>query len=565
MKAHGIMLALLCLVMALASPPQAPPNPVPLINWLTPPSTPPGGPDLTLTVNGFGFVPSSVIRWNGQAVATTFVSANQLTAVVFSSNTAVAATASVTVFNPTRGGVSNASPFSVTNPTQTVVFGGTDYIVGDNPDCGATGDFNGDGKLDLAIGNLTSNTVSILLGNGDGTFGPKQDFVTGTNPRSIAVGDFNGDGVLDLAIANNVSGTVSILLGNGDGTFAPKMDSPVGVGPRSVVAGDFNGDGILDLAVANHDSRTVSILLGNGDGTFTAEADLPAGLEPYWITTADFNGDGNLDLAVVNYGSPTYDPATVGIFLGKGDGTFGPMRTFAVGWQPLSAAVGDFNGDGRADLAVTNENYGTEYRTVSILLGVGDGSFSPEMTFSTSSISLSVGTADFNGDAKPDLAVLDGGIMLGNGNGTFQAPRTEFTGSGRKVFATAGDFNGDGRLDIVDVDIDRNTVVVYLQIPRAVVSAHSLTFASQTVGMTSKSEKIVLKNTGSALMQINAISTSGDFAQTNTCDSLVAAASQCTITIKFQPAASGILTGTLTIQDNASGSPQTINLTGTGE
>ena len=527
---RGIFLAVVSLLLGTSSPPQAPPNPVPIISWLTPPSTPPAGSALTLGVSGSGFVPGSTVLWNGLNLATTFVSANQLTADVPSTDTAANGTASITVFNPAPGGgVSNTTFFTVTLPTQAVVLGGTNYVVGTNPDCGATGDFNGDGKLDLAIGNLSSATVSILLGNGDGTFATKHDFVTGTDPRSIAVGDFNGDGKLDLVVANNVSGTVSILLGNGDGTFAPKMDFPVGVRPRSVVVADFNGDGKLDLAVANHDSNTVSILLGNGDGTFAPKKDFRAGVAPYWVTTADFNGDGKLDLAVVDYDSTTPTGSNVSILLGNGDGTFGPLHAFGVGWQALSVATGDFNGDGKADLAVTNGNYGTTYQTVSILLGNGDGTFAPQMTFSTDSIALSIGAADFNGDGKTDLAVLNGGIMLGNGDGTFQPPSTMFTGTGRKIFVTAGDFNGDGRLDIVDANIDHNMIVVYLQIPRAFVEPHSLNFGSQKVSTTSKPRKVTLTNTGSATLQINTISITGDFAQTNTCGSMLVAETGCTI------------------------------------
>src|SRR6202035_4172027 len=162
-----------CLCPTLAFGQNPPPNPVPLINWLTPPSAPPGGSDVTAAVYGAGFVPSSIVRWNGLDRVTTFANANELTAVFSSSDTAVNGTASVTVFNPAAGGgISNTVYFSVTNPTQAVVLGGSSLIVGDFPDCGVAADFNGDGRLDLAIGKLTSDTVSILLGNGDGTFGP---------------------------------------------------------------------------------------------------------------------------------------------------------------------------------------------------------------------------------------------------------------------------------------------------------------------------------------------------------------------------------------------------------
>ena len=554
---EGFLLAALCVCPTLVFSQAPPPNPVPLINWLTPPSMPPGGSDVTVAVYGSGFVSSSIVRWNGLDRATTFVNANEITAVFSSSDTAANGTASVTVVNPAPGGgVSNTAFFSVTDPTQTVVLGGSNFIVGDFPDCGVAADFNGDGKLDLAIGKLTSNTVSILLGNGDGTFGPKQDYVTGMDVREIVVGDFNRDGKLDLAVANNAAGTVSILLGNGDGTFAPKMDIPVGIRPRSLVVGDFNRDGILDLAVVNHDSRTVSILLGNGDGTFSLKTEFGTDLEPYWIVTADFNRDGKLDLALVNYGS-----RAVSIFLGNGDGTFGPKHNFSVGPQPMSIATGDFNGDGKADLAVVNEGD----QTVSVLLGVGDGTFAPQATYPTLSIAYSQGIADFNGDGKPDIAVRDGGILLGNGDGTFAARGPVLGGAGRKVFAMAGDFNGDGRLDVLDVDLNQNTIYVFLQVPRVGGLPKTLNFPPRAVGTASKPTKIVMKNTGSALLQVNGISITGDFSQTNTCSPTLEAGLECAFEVTFMPTAAGTRTGTLSVANNASSGFNNVNLMGTGE
>src|SRR5215510_939084 len=160
---------------------------------------------------------------------------------------------------------------------QTVSFGAkTDFGTGDTPSSVAVGDFNGDGTLDLAVANLYSDTVSILLGTGTGSFGSKTDFVTGTSPLSVAVGDFNGDGKLDLATANGIN-TISILLGTGTGRFAAKTDFGTGKAPASVAVGDFNGDGTLDLAVANSYSNTVSILLGTGTGSFGTKTDFVTG------------------------------------------------------------------------------------------------------------------------------------------------------------------------------------------------------------------------------------------------------------------------------------------------
>jgi hypothetical protein len=215
-------------------------------------------------------------------------------------------------------------------------------------------DFNGDGKLDLAVANNRSNNVSILLGNGDGTFQPAVEYGAGSNPTSVTVADFNGDGKLDLAVANNGSNNVSILLGNGDGTFQPDVNFAAGSGPSSLAVGDFNGDGKLDLAVANNGSNNVSILLANGDGTFQPAVEYSAGESPSSVVVGDFNGDNKLDVAVANNGNGNSPMASIIIFLGNGDGTFQPAVEYSAYQGASSMAVGDFNGDSRLDLAVTD-------------------------------------------------------------------------------------------------------------------------------------------------------------------------------------------------------------------
>jgi hypothetical protein len=173
----------------------------------------------------------------------------------------------------------------------------------------AVGDFNGDGKLDIALtgggyGPNTVNAVTILLGNGDGTFSLAENstFATGSNPWAIVAADFNGDGKLDLAVANEDDSTLTILLGNGDGTFTPASGSPVAVGsgPYSLTTGDLNSDGKLDPVVANQNGSTLTILLGNGDGTFTPAAGSPIALDavPNSVAVGDFNGSGRLGIAV---------------------------------------------------------------------------------------------------------------------------------------------------------------------------------------------------------------------------------------------------------------------------
>ena len=424
----------------------------------------------------------------------------------------------------------------ITRPTSSVALSASGVRAGSNPTSAAVGDFNGDGKLDLVVANAGSKNVSILLGNGDGSFKAPLNFGAPA-PQSVAVGDFNGDGKLDVAVANLATGNISIRLGNGDGTLRAPVNYATGDSPNSIAVTDFNGDGKLDLAVVNGGNNTgvssVSILLGNGNGTFHPVAKYVVSFGNS-VAVGDFNRDGKLDLAVANFGS-----SSVGVFLGNGDGTFNvPMNFGAPG--PVSVAVGDFNRDGNLDLVTANIVSNTGLSNVSVLLGKGDGTFQPAVNYGAGSNPSAVAVGDFNGDGKLDLAVANLGgygnvssvsMILGNGNGSFQAT-TEYIGVGSNPSSLAvGDFNSDGRLDMIVADPAGSTVAALLQ-PRlvsgvnAILEPSGLTFTTQLVGTSSSGLPIQLSNYGTMALNIFSISTSGDFTQTHTCGSSLAAGAE---------------------------------------
>ena len=330
------------------------------------------------------------------------------------------------------------------------------FPVGLEPHSVAVADVNGDGRPDLVVANMGKSTVSVLLGNGHGEFLDHQTFPVRANPIFVAVADINGDGRLDLVTANVGNNTVNVLVGNGDGSFQTRQTFIVGLEPFAVVVADLNGDGHPDLVTANLGDSTESVLLGNGDDSFQTAQAFAVGLEPFSVAVADVNGDGRPDLITANFGDNT-----VSVLLGEGDGSFQTQQTFAVGSGPRSVVVADVNGDGRPDPITANANA----HTVSVLLGNGDGSFQPAETFSVSASPHSVVVADLNGDGRPDLVTINSNatisVLLGKGDGTFKAAPTIDVAEVAESVAVA-DFNGDGRPDLVIAYLNDTIVSVLL-------------------------------------------------------------------------------------------------------
>jgi hypothetical protein len=553
-----------------------------------------------------------------------------------------------------------------------------DYTVGTLPFANAVGDFNGDHILDIAVANYNSNNVSILLGNGDGTFQPAVNYMIGTEPsaitavdlnkdgatdlaiadeigrtvavlinkadgtgtfkapvlypagrapRGIVAGDLRGIGIQDLVVANNLGNDVSIFLGNGDGTFQPAIDYPAHIHPKSVAVGYFNNDNHLDIACANHDSNDVSILIGNGDGTFKAPVNYLVGLNPRYVTVADFNKDGKADLVTANGGA-----SSISVLYGNGDGTFQTQVAYVAAVSPRWLAVDDYDGDGFLDIATSNYGGGS----VSVLLGTGSSTagseFLPSISYNVGKNPTGIASGDFNGDGKPDLAVTIGGlptapntlmavllntpVVLSPNTVTFP---TKVVGTHTNAHAIAlhnlsansltisnisitgtnpSDFlqtnncgaalsgNGSCTIEVIfkptNIDVRLANLVVtgsavggsqtasLIGTGTAVaLSPANLVFTSQAVGTTSPVQTIKLTDASATALTISGIAITGpnaaDFVETNTCGTGVTGRTSCTISVTFQPTATGARTAAVSITDNGGASPQSVLLTGTGQ
>ncbi|HEY1685870.1 MAG TPA: FG-GAP-like repeat-containing protein [Tepidisphaeraceae bacterium] len=320
-------------------------------------------------------------------------------------------------------------------------------FVGGTPNSLVSADFNGDGHLDLATANGEinglGNTITVLTNDGTGTFSSFATYTVGDDPRTIVVGDFNGDGKPDLAVANYGDDTVSILLNLGDGQFAPAVNYAVGSGPIALATGDFNGDGRTDLVVADGNSPEVDLLLNKGSGQFLSAVPYTLDSNPDSITVGDFNGDGHPDIATASYAGEDVEVLT-----NNGHGGFGPVASYSIGSATGGIVAANLNGDAKSDLAFT-----VGAGAVDVMLANSTNFAAASTVYTGPSAALTAG--DLNGDSKTDLVVSQADssyagaitVLLGNGNGTFGAP-VEYSNTSGAQAAVIGDFNGDGKEDV---------------------------------------------------------------------------------------------------------------------
>jgi hypothetical protein len=437
----------------------------------------------------------------------------------------------------------------------------------------AIGDFNGDGRLDIAVSSFYTPSVTVLLGNGDGTFQNGVGYSAVPSVFSLVTGDFNRDGHLDL-IGTSSAGIV-LLLGNGDGSFQTPIIVPGSY--QGLCVADFNGDGILDLAA--YDSTNAYILLGIGDGTFQSAVAYPAGSGPIAIVTGDFNGDGKIDLAISDSGTRQHPKGAIAILLGNGDGTLqGPIETATLG-SPFSIAAADFNGDGRLDLTFTQSltSSNTADLTVGIQTAVSfspavlafsstlDGQTSAPKTLSVTNIGstpLDISKVDLSGPNAGDFALstdtCQGTSVKPSGTCTIGVSFSPSAAGMRTATLVIGD---NAPASPQNISITGTGTAV------AVVPA-KLDFGQVKVGTISPQQVIKVTNTSTTAIPIAGIAIKGrnpgDFLESNTCAKSLNAKASCSIVVQFIPTKKGTRTAAVTVGGNAGANPKNVPLSGDG-
>jgi hypothetical protein len=387
------------------------------------------------------------------------------------------------IYSPAKAGITSTDY----SPKQ-------DYTSGANPIAVAIGDLDGDGRADLAVANFGAATVSVYRNTATGgsidagSFANKVDFATGTNPYAIAIGDLDRDGKPELVVANEGAGTLSVLRNTGTngsittGSFATKVDYNTGFNPRSLAIGDLDGDGKPDMAVANAGSTTLSVFRNVSatgvinNGSFAPKVDFASGSAPVSVAIGDLDGDGRSELVVTNQGSNTVSVFRNTSASGSiGAGSFAAKVDFTTGAAPISVAMGDLDGDGKADLAVANS--GAASNTVSVLRNtttvgsISTGSFAPKVDFATGTQPIWVAIGDVTGDGKPDLAVANRSSATvslfrntaTNGSitsGSFD-PKQDFSTNSILLAVALGDLDGDAKPDLVAANNNAATISVF--------------------------------------------------------------------------------------------------------
>jgi hypothetical protein len=397
-------------------------------------------------VNGSGFLSSAAVEWNGSSLTTNVVSNTQVTAFVPAQDIATATTASITVLNTNPDGVpSNVEFFTVSEPVTTPTFTIDTPTFGDviPTGYGLAVDLTGNGNLDW-VGAGTSEQEIVLLGNGNGSFqSPVAYSISDTPSGYVVVGDFNGDGKLDFALSG---AAVLVFLGKGDGSFESPINTALTNFSTFVAAGDINGDGKLDLVVAesngSNNQSVVSVLLGNGDGTFQPQVDYPINAPTIdGLVLGDLNGDGSIDIVCATEFTP--DDAHFSVLLGFGDGSFANPIQVPMTYGASGLMAADFNGDGKLDLVTSVDSI---TGAISVFLGNGDGTFQDGViTLTGGQTDTGLVAGDFNADGKLDLAVNTSDpaitLLLGVGDGTFPSG-VDYSLSAGFSLEAAGDFNG---------------------------------------------------------------------------------------------------------------------------
>ena len=466
--------------------------------------------------------------------------------------------------------------------TVSVVFGDAQglrapvrYSAGAGQAHAAMADLNGDGKADLVVSNTQENGVSVYLGSGDGALRPQKKYAAGNAPVSVALGDVTGDGHPDIVVADPYSNAISVLPGSAAGTFGTAVTTAISYQPQAVAVADLNGDGKADVVVTTGSGSGIAVFLSKGDGTFMPPATFhSAANNPVAIVTGDFNGDGRLDLAVGDQLA-----SGISILLGKGDGTFqGPIQA-TTPFVARGLTVADFNGDHRQDLAAIAQG-----PNVAVILGNGDGTFQPAISYPVSSntffTAAAIAAGDFNGDGRIDVAVVGPhqapsynvgtlAILVGNGDGTF-APVTDRTTT-NPLDVAAADFNGDGRTDLAVLSAALSPLAILLQVgPTITVGPQTLTFAATPARATSPTRSVNVSNTGTDDLHVALAGFTGanaaDFSKVaDRCSgATIAPGASCTIDLAFTPRTVGTKAASLRIVDDAGTGTQFASLQGTG-